>query len=163
MLGHGPVVDLALGTLRPYILTVELVGGELEFELGGLPLTRLVLKQSAGRADVIFSDRNPFPMTLLQYSTGAGVAEFRELANANCAEFVLEGEVVSYRCDFGGTLQRNATVRIATGASSFDIDVPATPPVDVVAHALVGAAGGGADWICWNGVLVHGVLPDDAS
>jgi hypothetical protein len=162
MPGRGPVVDLVLGGSRPFALTVELDGGELEFELGGLPLTRLVLKQGAGRADVIFSDRNPFPMTLFQYSTGAGVAEFRELANANCAEFVLEGGAISYRCDFGGTLQRNATVRIATGASSLDIDVPATTPADVVAHALVGVAGGGADWTLWNGVLLHGSLPEDA-
>ncbi len=162
MLSHGPVVDLALGTSRPFALTVELAGGELEFELGGLPLTCLVLKQGAGRADVIFSDRNPIPMNLFQFSNGAGVAEFRDLANANCAEFVLEGGAVSYRCDFGGTLQRNATVRIATGASSLDIAVPATTPAHVVAQALVGAAQGGPDWTTRNGVLVHGAMPDDA-
>ncbi len=162
MLGQGPIVDLALGRSRPFALTVELAGGDLDLELGGLPLSRLVVKQGAGRADVVFSDRNPIPMTLFQYSSGAGVAEFRELANANCAEYVLEGGAVSYRCDFGGTLQRNATVRIATGASSLDIAVPAMTAAHVVAQSPVGAADGGPDWTSRNGVFVRDSLPDDA-
>src|ERR1035437_8523362 len=135
MLGGCPVVNLVLGRSRLFALTVEPAGGELELER--LPLCQLVLKQGAGRADVVFSERNPIPMTRFQFSNGAGVAEFHQLANANCAEFIFEGGAVSYRCDFGGTLQRNASVKIATGASSLDIGVPATTPTHVVAQSLV--------------------------
>jgi hypothetical protein len=161
--GHHPVLDLVLGRSRAFGLTVELAGGDLDLELGGLPLNQLVVKQGAGRADVVFSDPNPVSMTSFLYSNGAGTAGFRGLGNANCASFTIDGGAVSYRCDFAGALPPDATVRINTGASSLDLAIPPTTPAEVVAHSLIGVAKGGTDWTSRDGLLVNTAQRDNAA
>jgi hypothetical protein len=69
-----PEVDLILGRARPYMLTLELGASESIFDLGGLPLTRVVVKQGAGKASIDFSAPNPQPMNLLDIDAGAVAA-----------------------------------------------------------------------------------------
>jgi len=155
MLSGGPIVDLSLGTTRPFALTLELAGGDFSFDLGGLPITRFVFKLGAGRAIIDFSSPNPEAMTFLQYSTGAGQAEFSKLANANCGEMVFEGGAVSLRCDFGGELQRDAHARVATGASLVELVIPPTTSAAVTAQTLVGGVEASGGWASSNGIFVN--------
>lgn len=92
-----PRFDLALGTARPYILTFEGGASENVLDLGGLPLSRLVIKHGAGKLDIDFSAPNPHEMSLLELGSGAGGMEIRNLANANFAEMRVDGGAASYQ------------------------------------------------------------------
>ena len=136
--GGAPTFDLALGKARPYMLTLESGASENTFDLGGLPISRLAVKHGAGKVDINFSTPNPQAMSLFSISAGAGGMEVKNLANANLAEMNIEGGAASYKFDFGGTLQRNAHVKISTGLSSVDIYVPASTAAKITSESLVG-------------------------
>ena len=59
MWNNPPRLTLRLGTARPYHLTLEGGASESEFDLGGLPLTELNIRQGAGKMDFDFSVPNP--------------------------------------------------------------------------------------------------------
>jgi hypothetical protein len=89
--GGTPTLELGLGTNRPYTLTIEGGASENSYDLGGLPLTRLTLKQGGGKFTVDFSTPNPVAMGMLDLDGGAGAFEMRNLANANAAEMTVDG------------------------------------------------------------------------
>src|SRR5205823_5562018 len=119
-----PTFELALGTAQPYMLTIETGASETAFELGGLPLTRLIVKLGAGKNVMRFSEPNPQAMGVFDLDAGAGSMELYSLANANFAELMLDGGAAAFTCDFGGALQRDAYARISTGLSTVDLSVP---------------------------------------
>lgn len=133
-----PKIDLMLGKAQPYALGVELGASDNALDLGGLPLTRLSIKQGAGKVDVNFSAANPQPMSLLRIEAGATALEMRNLANANFTDMILEGGAAGYKFDFGGTLQRDAHVRLTTGMSGVEISVPATTAARIKAEIVMG-------------------------
>ena len=133
-----PTFDLALGKARAYTLTLETGASENTFDLGGLPISRLSAKQGAGKMEIDFSAPNPQAMSLLNLGAGAAGMELRNLANANFAEMNVDGGAASYKFDFGGTLQRNAHVKISTGMSSVEIHVPAATAAKITSESLVG-------------------------
>jgi hypothetical protein len=90
-IGKFPTFDLALGTGRPFRLTVEVGASENLFDLGGVPLTRLSFSTGAGKTELDFSAPNPESMTMLEIAAGAASLDVRNLANANFAEMKLEG------------------------------------------------------------------------
>jgi hypothetical protein len=124
LLSGAPTFDLALGTARPFRLTIEAAASQNTLELGGVPLTRFVMKHGAGANALAFSGPNPVVMNLLQVSAGAAGLDARQLANANASIMMLDGGAAAYTFDFSGTLQRDTFVRIATGVSSVTIAVP---------------------------------------
>ena len=140
--GYGfndvPTFDLALGKAKPYRLTIEIGASENIFDLGGLPISRLVIKHGAGKTEINFSMPNPQPMSLMEISAGAGSTELRNLANAHFAELLIEGGMAAYKLDFGGILQQDAHARIATGLSSVEISVPASTPARITAESPLG-------------------------
>ena len=77
-------------------------------------------------------------MALFSLSAGAGSVKARRLANANCAEFVLEGGAAAYEFDFGGHLQRDARARITTGIASVALRVPAATAARIVTESVLG-------------------------
>ncbi|HEU0026415.1 MAG TPA: hypothetical protein VFQ25_04805 [Ktedonobacterales bacterium] len=133
-----PIYELALGNARPYRLTIEIGASENTLDLGGLPISHLALKHGAGKTVIDFSAPNPQPMSLLEISAGAGSTELRNLANANCAEIIIEGGVAEYKLDFGGTLQRDAHVRVSTGLSSVTVTIPAATAARITADMPLG-------------------------
>lgn len=134
-----PTFDLALGTARPYALTLEGGATESTLDLGNLPLTRLAVKQGAARYSIDFSAPNPEPMSLLAVAAGAAGIEISHLANANFAKMSVEGGAAGYTLDFGGALQRDAHVRISTGVSAVEIRVPATTAAKIGAKTELGS------------------------
>lgn len=139
-----PSFELALGKTRPFMLTLELGASESRLDLGGVPLSRLLVRQGAGKYTIDFSAPNPQPMSLLEVSAGAAGIELSRLANANCAEMRLEGGVGAFVFDFGGALQRDTHARITTGLSSVELRVPAATPVKVVSESMLGSLDVGA-------------------
>ncbi len=137
--GNPPRFELALGRARPYELLIETGASEARFELGGLPLRRLLIKQGAGKAEYSFDEPNPESMTLFDVDAGAVALEMSNLANANAAEMTLDGGAASYKLDFGGTLRREAFVRINTGMAGVEVRVPATTPARIMTESILGA------------------------
>src|SRR5919198_3997233 len=116
-----PTFDLALGPAQPYMLTIETGASDTTCELGGLPLTRLIVKLGAGKHVLRCSEPNPRAMSVFELDAGAGSMEIYSLANANFTDMRLHGGAAAFTCDFGGTLQRDASARISTGLSAVDL------------------------------------------
>lgn len=139
LINGAPRIDLALGKARPYPLTVEMGASESSFDLGGLPITRLTVKQGAGKCEFDFSAQNPQPMSLLTVDAGALSLEMKNLANANFAEMNVSGGAAACKFDFGGTLQRDAHVKITAGMASVEVIVPANTAVKIATESVMGS------------------------
>lgn len=134
-----PRYELSLGKARPYMLTLEVGASESTFDLGGLPLSHLVVRQGAGKMNFDFSAPNPHEMSLLDVDAGAVSLEMKNLANANFSEMRANGGAAAYRFDFGGALQRDAQVKITTGVSSVDIRVPSSTAAKIASQSVLGS------------------------
>ncbi|MFN8434647.1 MAG: toast rack family protein [Anaerolineales bacterium] len=117
------VWDLKLGD-QPMNLSIESGAYDGTFELGGLSLTRLDIKDGAANVELAFSEPNPVEMSTFTYSTGASDVKITGLANANFSFFDFSSGAGDYTLDFSGDLQRDASVKIETGLSNFIIIVP---------------------------------------
>src|ERR687895_474528 len=113
--GGVPRYELEFGKERPFALTIETGASDFDLDLGGVPLSRLMVRQGAGKFELGFSAPNPEPMELLEVSSGAAGIELANLANANLSEMRLSGGAASYELDFGGGLLPQAHARIAAG------------------------------------------------
>jgi len=133
-----PRYELALGKARPYMLTLEVGASEGNFDLGGLPINHLVIRQGAGKVDFDFSAPNPQAMSLLHIDAGAVDLGMKNLANANFAEMRVGGGAAAYKFDFSGTLERDAQVKITTGVSSVEIHVPASTAAKITSQSVLG-------------------------
>jgi hypothetical protein len=137
--GGMPRYELELGRQKPIALTIETGASEFDLDLGGIPLSRLMVRQGAGKFEVGFSAPNPEPMQLLDVSCGAAGIALKNLANANFSEMRLSGGAAGYELDFGGTLSRDAQVNIETGMSGVELTVPASTAARVVAETTLGS------------------------
>jgi hypothetical protein len=138
-IGQPPTFDLTLGKSKPYALTLEGGASESTIDLGGLPINRLAIRYGAGKQDVNFSAPNPQPMTEFTIAAGAAGLFLKNLANANPTTMFVEGGAAGYSFDFGGTLQRDASVRITAGMSSVEIRIPATTAARINPQTVLGS------------------------
>jgi hypothetical protein len=118
---------------------VETGASEFDLDLGGVPLSRLMVRQGAGKFELDFSVPNPHPMELFDVSSGAAGIELENLANANFGEMSLSGGAAGYELDFGGELLRDAQVSIETGMSGVEVSVPASTAARIVAETTLGS------------------------
>jgi hypothetical protein len=134
----APGFDLALGTTRPFALEIDSGASDVNLDLGRLPLTRLVIRQAAGRLRLDFSTPCTGALESVRVEAGAASLELRNLANAGFAELALAGGAA--RCDvhFGGALARDARARIDAGVAAVRVAVPGTTAARVEASSVVG-------------------------
>jgi hypothetical protein len=137
--GGVPRYELEFGKGRPFALTIETGASDFDLDLGGVPLSRLMVRQGAGKFELGFPQPNPEPMELLEISSGAAAIELENLANANFSEMRLSGGAASYELDFGGALSRDAEVSIETGISGVVVSVPSTTAARVSAETTLGS------------------------
>jgi hypothetical protein len=163
--GRGvPTFNLGLGTAVPYMLTIETGASDSEFDLGGLPLTRLALKLGAGKNITRFLEPNPQPMSVVDIDAGACNMELRGLANANFADLTLDGGAAAFICDFGGNLQRDAAAHLNAGMSTVEIIVPATTAARIASEPVLGRLEASNGFITrdggyWTKPSVEGATP----
>lgn len=148
-----PVFDLYLGNSNPYELMLNGGASQAYFELGGLPITLLSIKNGAGDFKYHFSAPNPETISLLKISSGAGNLEFHNLANANFRELQLEGGAAHYKLSFGQALRRDTTVKINTGVSSVEIDIPEGTAAKVTTETTLSKVNFSEGWIQQDGAL----------
>jgi len=162
--GAPPRFDLALGKSQPYTFSLETGASESHVDLGGLPLTRLLIKHGAGHAVFDFSAPISQPVGLLELDAGAAGLEMTRLANANFAEMIVHGGAAGYKFDFSGELARDGHVRITAGMASVEIVVPATTSVKVSAETTLGSVDIGDGFMrkegaFWNQAALEGKTP----
>src|ERR687898_102936 len=137
--GGVPRYELEFGKDRSFALTIETGASDFDLDLGGVPLSRLMVRQGAGKFELDFPQPNPEPMELLEISRGAAAIELENLANANFSEMRLSGGAAAYELDFGGALSRDARVSIETGLSGAEVAIPASTAARVVAETTLGS------------------------
>jgi hypothetical protein len=115
--------DLKLGD-APMDLTIKAGAYEGNFELGGLALQNLTVKDGASNVKLSFAEPNLTEMALLRYETGASHVELTGLANANFSTLAFSGGAGNYSLDFGGKLQRDAVVTIEAGLGDLSLLIP---------------------------------------
>ena len=131
-----PRLDLAISRERPLALEIQAGASESTLDLGGLPLTRLVMKAGAGRFNVDFSTPNPTTMARMNLELGAGAFFARHLANANFGELVVGGGISACTLDFAGELRADANARVDAGFASLDVLVPAATSARVLVKSF---------------------------
>jgi zinc-ribbon domain len=139
LLRYTPRFNLALGRTKAYALTLEAGATDVAANLGGIPLKELTIKQGAGRAEFDFSAPNPQEMASILANSGAVALQMRNLSNANFTEMTFDGGAASYRFDFGGTLRRDAKVRIMTSLAPVAIHMPLATAARVFENTVAAA------------------------
>jgi hypothetical protein len=115
--------DIKLGD-TPMDLTIESGAYDGTFELGGLSLNSLTIKDGAANVKLAFSEPNLVEMSAFRYATGASDVKMTGLANANFSMFDFSSGAGDYTLDFSGELQRDASVKISSGLSNVIVVVP---------------------------------------
>ena len=115
--------DLKLGD-TPMDLSIEAGAYTGTFELGGLALNTLTIKDGAAEVELAFSEPNLTEMSIFQYGTGASNVKMSGLANANFSLMDFSSGAGDYTLDFSGDLKRDASITISSGLSNMIIIVP---------------------------------------
>lgn len=109
---------------RPMELKIFAGAYQGDLELGGLSLTSLRIADGAADVNVNFAELNQVEMDSFRYETGASSVVLMNLGNANFRSLTFQGGAGSYKLDFSGELQDDATVLIQTGLSDLTVSVP---------------------------------------
>ena len=117
------------------------------YELGGLSLTNLTVKDGASKVTLSFSQANPGAMTLFRYETGASNVKMSGLANANFSTMIFNSGAGDYTLDFSGKLAQDTSVDIKTGVSNMTIDVPLDMNVKIVSMGAIANITPEGNWI----------------
>lgn len=115
--------DFELGD-NPMNLSIESGAYDGTFELGGLALENLSIKDGAANVVLSFSEPNLSEMSTFVYETGASDVKMTGLANANFSLMDFSSGAGDYTLDFSGELQRDASIKISSGLSNIIIVVP---------------------------------------
>ncbi|MBN1321115.1 MAG: hypothetical protein JXA87_09775 [Thermoleophilia bacterium] len=141
--------DLELG--RPPIrLKISAGAYEGSFDLSGLTLQDLSIKDGASRTQVRFSSPNPGQMTDFAYKTGASTVTLIGLANANFRSMIFDGGAGTYSLDFSGQLRTDASVRIEAAAGSVRIAVPKETAAQVTIDGTLNDVDAEGTWTVIN-------------
>jgi hypothetical protein len=143
--GVKSVWDFKLGS-SPMDLSINAGAYQGDFELGGLSLTGLTVKDGAASVGLSFSKPNPVAMTVLRYETGASQVELKGLSNANFSTMLMSSGAGDYTLDFSGDLKRDATITVSTGLSNIELVVPRGIPATLTADTELTNVNIGSSW-----------------
>lgn len=115
--------DLKLGD-TPLDLVIQAGAYDGSFELGGLALKSVTVRDGAADVELSFREPNQTEMSMLRYETGASDVRLTGLANANFSTLAFSGGAGNYTLDFSGELQRDAVVTIESGFGNLSLIVP---------------------------------------
>ncbi|NWG34839.1 MAG: hypothetical protein HXY42_10375 [Chloroflexi bacterium] len=137
--------DLKLGA-APLDLTINAGAYSGNYELGGLVLTSLTVKDGAAQVQLSFSKSNLTDMSVLRYETGASNVTLSGLANANFSTLIFSGGAGNYKLDFNGELKRDGTVNISAGAGSVQLIIPKGVNAKVTVDSALASVSLSSSW-----------------
>jgi hypothetical protein len=137
--------DLKLGK-TPIDLNIKAGAYNGNFELGGLSLTSLTVKDGASNVELSFSEPNLTEMSVLRYETGASNVTLSGLANANFSTLIFSGGAGSYKLDFSGKLANDGTVNIEAGAGDVQLIIPKGVSANVTVESALASVNHSSNW-----------------
>lgn len=143
--------DLKLGN-TPMDLAINAGAYTGTYDLGGVPLTGLTIKDGAATVNLKFSQPNPNDMAIFRYETGASTVKMYQLANANFSTLVFNSGAGDYTLDFSGTLKRDATITIESGLANVILVIPDGVKANVTVESGASNVNTGSGW-AQNGTL----------
>jgi hypothetical protein len=143
----GGNVEIKMG--NPGVNVIPSLDGlknEWDFELGGLYLSNLTVKDGAANVELAFSEPNLTEMSVFSYATGASNIKMKGLANANFSIFDFSAGAGDYTLDFSGELQRDASIKIESGFSNVMVIIPEGVNAEVTVDSGVSNVSAGSGW-----------------
>ena len=137
--------DLKLGSM-PMNLSIEAGAYKAKYELGGLALSSLAVKDGAAQSDLDFSKPNTTELSSLSYETGASNVNLKHIGNASPATFTFRCGAGNYTLDFSGELKRDLTARIEAGLGNVSIKIPKGIPAQVTVQGGLSNVTTSGDW-----------------
>jgi len=137
--------DLKLGN-APMDLAVTAGAYTGKFDLGGLALKSLTVKDGAANVELAFSKPNQTEMSLLRYETGASNVKLTGLGNANFNSMIFSSGAGDYTLDFSGKLKRDATVNLSSGLSNLIVVIPADVNANITIEGGLANVSAGSGW-----------------
>ncbi len=137
--------DLKLSS-TPMDLTVTAGAYNGTYDLGGLALKSLTVKDGAAHVELNFAQPNKTDMSLFRYETGASNVKLTGLANANFNSMNFSSGAGDYTLDFTGTLKLNATVNISSGLSNLIVVIPEGVNSNVTVEGGLANVSAGSGW-----------------
>ena len=137
--------DLKLSN-TPMDLTVTAGAYTGTYDLGGLALKSLTVKDGAAHVELNFSQPNKTDMSVFRYETGASNVKLTGLANANFNSMIFSSGAGDYTLDFSGTLKRDATVTVSSGLSNLIVVIPAGVNANVTVEGGLANVSAGSGW-----------------
>ncbi|HTN70263.1 MAG TPA: toast rack family protein [Methylomirabilota bacterium] len=144
--GIKNVWDFKLGA-TPMDLSINAGAYKGTYELGGLALTGLTIKDGASNVDLSFSKPNQTQMTVFRYETGASNVKLTGLANANFGTMIFNSGAGDYTLDFSGTLKRDAAITVSSGISNLILVIPDGVNANVTVESGVSNVSAGPKWM----------------
>jgi len=128
-------------------LTVSAGAYDGSYELGGLSLQRLSIKDGASKSQVTFSSPNPSQMELLKYETGASSVTLTGLADANFRKLEFKGGAGSFTLEFSGQLRSDGSASVEAGVGQVHLVIPAGMAVKVVVDGKLADVEQEGNWV----------------
>jgi DUF4097 and DUF4098 domain-containing protein YvlB len=122
--GHRRKLTVWLTNDVPMALDIELGAGEGDIDLTDLQLEDLKISTGASSVDVQCDKLNPISADEVNIESGVSKFTAMDLSNTNFKNLKFSGGVGSYKLDFGGELQHDATAKIEVGLGSVSVSVP---------------------------------------
>jgi hypothetical protein len=130
----------------PMDLTVTAGAYTGTYDLGGLAIKSLTVKDGAAHVELNFSQPNKTEMSLFRYETGASNVKLTGLANANFNSMTFSSGAGDYTLDFTGTLKRDATVSASSGLSNLIVVIPEGVHAKVTVEGGLANVSAGSSW-----------------
>jgi hypothetical protein len=137
--------DFKLGS-SPMDLQIEAGAYKARYELGGLALTGVTVKDGAADVRLSFSAPNTTEMGVLRYETGASNVIVEGIGNASPASLIFKCGAGNYTLDFSGQLQRNLTGHVEAGLGNVTITIPSGVPAQVTVESGLSNISAGSGW-----------------
>lgn len=137
--------DLKLGN-SPMDLQIDAGAYKARYELGGLALANLTIKDGAADSQLKFSAPNTTEMGIFRYETGASNVIIEGIGNANPSTIIFKCGAGNYTLDFSGQLQRNISGHIEAGLGNLTIIIPKDVPAQVTVSSGLSNINAGSDW-----------------
>lgn len=112
---------LQLSKKYPTSIEMDIGACEGRMELGGIPLTDLVLDIGAADLEIEFSEPNPTRLEELSVDCGASSLEINGLANANVGSMEFDVGAGSCEIDLRGEIKGEILIDISVGVGSMDV------------------------------------------
>lgn len=137
--------DFKLGS-SPMDLQIEAGAYKARYELGGLALTGVTVKDGASDVRLSFSAPNTTEMGVLRYETGASNVIVEGIGNASPASLIFKCGAGNYTLDFSGQLKRNITGHVEAGLGNVTINIPSGVPAQVSVESGLSNISAGSGW-----------------